>query len=53
MRAAVDDRYGPPAVLRVEEVPTPTPGTNQVLVQVLATSVNLFDSTDAAWGCSR
>ena len=43
MKAVVYDRYGPPAVLRVEEVPTPSPAANQVLVQVAATSVNLSD----------
>ncbi len=43
MRAVVYDRYGPPEVLRVEEVPVPSPGANQVLVEVAATSVNLSD----------
>jgi NADPH:quinone reductase-like Zn-dependent oxidoreductase len=48
VKAVVYDRYGPPDVLRVEEVPTPSPGTNQVLVEVAATSVNLAD-----WECLR
>ena len=43
MRAVVYDRYGPPEVLRIEEIPTPTPGPGQVLVEVVATSVNLSD----------
>ncbi|SDS80850.1 NAD(P)-dependent alcohol dehydrogenase [Microterricola viridarii] len=43
MRAVVHDRYGPPEVLRVEDVPVPSPGANQVLVEVAATSVNLSD----------
>ncbi|HWL48523.1 MAG TPA: NAD(P)-dependent alcohol dehydrogenase, partial [Acidimicrobiia bacterium] len=43
MRAVVYDRYGPPDVLRLEEVPTPTPGPGQVLVEVVATSINLSD----------
>ena len=43
MKAVVYDRYGPPEVLRVEEVPVPSPAANQVLVQVVATSVNLSD----------
>ncbi len=43
MRAVVYDRYGPPEVLRLEDIPTPTPGPKQVLVKVAATSVNLSD----------
>jgi NADPH:quinone reductase-like Zn-dependent oxidoreductase len=46
MKAVVYDRYGPPEVLRLEEVPTPSPGTRQVLVEVAATSVNRSD-----WEC--
>ncbi|WP_411721530.1 NAD(P)-dependent alcohol dehydrogenase [Mycetocola sp.] len=43
MKAVVQDRYGRPEVLRLEEVPIPKPGANQVLVEVAATSVNLSD----------
>jgi NADPH:quinone reductase-like Zn-dependent oxidoreductase len=43
MRAAVHDRYGPPDVLRIDEVPVPSPAAGQVLVEVVATSVNLSD----------
>jgi NADPH:quinone reductase-like Zn-dependent oxidoreductase len=43
VRAAVYDRYGQPAVLRVEDIPTPSPAPGQVLVRVAATSVNLSD----------
>ncbi|MET0416886.1 MAG: NAD(P)-dependent alcohol dehydrogenase [Actinoplanes sp.] len=43
MRAFVYDRYGPPDVLRLEDVPTPSPAAGQVLVKVAATSVNLSD----------
>ncbi|MDX1621521.1 MAG: NAD(P)-dependent alcohol dehydrogenase, partial [Nitriliruptorales bacterium] len=46
MKAVVYDRYGSPDELRLEEVPTPTPGPKQVLVEVAATSVNLSD-----WEC--
>lgn len=48
MRAVVYERYGPPEVLSVEEVPVPSPGPDQVLVKVFATSVNLSD-----WECLR
>src|SRR5215217_2997405 len=48
MRAVVYDRYGPPESLRVDDVPTPSPTTNQVLLRVVATSVNLSD-----WECLR
>jgi NADPH:quinone reductase-like Zn-dependent oxidoreductase len=43
MRAVVRDRYGPPEVLRVEQVAVPSPRAGQVLVRVVATSVNLSD----------
>jgi NADPH:quinone reductase-like Zn-dependent oxidoreductase len=43
MRAAVYDQYGGPEVLRVAEVPMPSPGAGQVRVRVAATSVNLSD----------
>lgn len=43
MKAVVYDQYGSPDVLRVEQVPVPTPGPDQVLVQAVATSVNLSD----------
>ncbi len=43
MRAVVYDRYGGPEQLRVENVPVPTPRTGEVLVQVVATAVNLSD----------
>ncbi|MBT8227145.1 MAG: NAD(P)-dependent alcohol dehydrogenase [Dactylosporangium sp.] len=43
MRAVVYDRYGPPDVLRIENLPRPSPAARQVLVKVAATSVNLSD----------
>ena len=48
MKAVVYDRYGSPDVLRVEDVPVPSPGDGQVRVKVVATSVNLSD-----WECLR
>ena len=44
----VYDRYGPPESLRVEDVPTPSPTADQVLLRVAATSINLSD-----WECLR
>jgi NADPH:quinone reductase-like Zn-dependent oxidoreductase len=43
VKAVVHERYGGPEVLRVEEVPTPSPADGQVLVKVAATSINLSD----------
>ncbi|MEV0278001.1 NAD(P)-dependent alcohol dehydrogenase [Streptomyces sp. NPDC050610] len=40
MRAVQYDRFGPPEVLRVNEVPTPRPGLGEVLVEVYAASVD-------------
>ncbi len=43
MRAVVHDRYGPPEVLRVDDVPRPVPNEGEVLVEVHATSVTRSD----------
>ncbi len=43
MKAAVIDRYGPPNVLEVRDVPTPKPRADQVLIEVHAASVNPID----------
>ena len=40
MKAIVVREFGPPSVLRYEEVPTPEPGPGEVLIQVHAVSVN-------------
>lgn len=43
MRAIVHDRYGPPDVLRLEEVERPVPADDEVLVRVRASTVNQTD----------
>ena len=43
MRAAVHRRYGPPEVLRCEEVEKPAPKEGEVLIRVHAASVNPMD----------
>lgn len=44
MRAVRYDRYGPPEVLEVREVPVPEPGEGEVLVRVAASGVNPKDA---------
>jgi len=43
MKAVVIRRYGGPEVARIEEMPDPTPGPSDLLVQVRAASVNPVD----------
>ena len=44
MKAAVCERYGPPEVVQIREVPTPAPADREVLVKALATTVNSGDA---------
>jgi NADPH:quinone reductase-like Zn-dependent oxidoreductase len=46
VRAVVHDRYGPPEVLRVEEVGRPLPADDEILVKVHVTTVT---RTDCGW----
>ena len=43
MRAVVHDRYGPPEVLRVDDVERPVPKDDEVLVRVHASTVTRAD----------
>lgn len=44
MRAIVVREFGEPGVMRVEEVPSPSPGPEQVLVRLRAAGVNPVDA---------
>jgi NADPH:quinone reductase-like Zn-dependent oxidoreductase len=43
VKAVVHERYGPPEVLRIADVPRPVPADDEVLVRVHATSVTQTD----------
>jgi len=43
MKAAVYERYGPPEVVSIRDVPTPTPTDGEVLIRIRATTVSTGD----------
>ena len=43
MKAIVYHKYGSPDDLKLEEVEKPTPGDNEVLIKVNASSINDWD----------
>jgi len=55
MKAAVRDRYGPPEVVRIEDIDAPVPVGDQVLVRVRAASINRadLDGLYPRWQLSR
>jgi NADPH2:quinone reductase len=44
VKAVVYDRYGPPEVLRIEDIPKPAPGPSEVLVRIHAAGVTRSDA---------
>lgn len=44
MKAAVNKKYGPPSVIKIEDVPKPTIGPTDILVKVQYSSVNRTDA---------
>ena len=44
MKAIVVREFGPPEVMKLEEVPNPSPGPGQVLMRVSAVGVNPVDT---------
>jgi len=51
MKAAALDRFGPPSVFAVKEVPVPEPGPRDVLIAVHAVGVGYWDARarDGSW----
>ncbi len=43
VKAVIYERYGPPEVLKIEEVEKPVPKENEVLIKVYAVSINDWD----------
>lgn len=44
MKAAAIDRFGPPSVLKLNELPVPKPAPNEVLIALTASGVGVWDA---------
>ncbi|SPE59963.1 hypothetical protein SBV1_360030 [Verrucomicrobia bacterium] len=44
MRAAAIDRFGPPSVLTIHALPVPEPDPNEVLIELYAAGVGVWDA---------
>jgi NADPH2:quinone reductase len=51
MKAAAIDKFGPPSVLTVHNLPVPRPGPNEVVIAVHAAGVGIWDAKirDGSW----
>ena len=50
MKAVVITRFGGPEVLEIQDVPTPQPGPDEILVRVRSTALNRADLLQRAGG---
>jgi NADPH:quinone reductase len=44
MKAAAIDRFGPPSLLKLHELPRPEPGPNEVLIELHAAGIGVWDA---------
>jgi NADPH:quinone reductase-like Zn-dependent oxidoreductase len=51
MKAAAIDRFGPPSVLALHELPVPKPGPNEVLIAIDTAGISSWDASirDGSW----